>query len=250
MTIRAITFDLWDTVIIDESDEPKRAQQGLLPKPLQRRKLVHDFLNRHEPIAKESVDLAYNVTDAAFRHVWYSQNVTWEVPERMEVLLKGLKRELPQDELDELIRLHEDMELEVQPDIADGIADAIRALSEKYKLAVISDTIFSPGRALRKLLEINGILDCFSAFAFSDEVGCAKPAPKAFEAIAEQLGIGLDEIVHIGDRQRKDVDGAHNVGAKAIYTTVVKDRGSDKTTADAICTDYKDLVAIVDGLNN
>ena len=27
--IKAVTFDLWDTVIHDESDEPNRAAQGL-----------------------------------------------------------------------------------------------------------------------------------------------------------------------------------------------------------------------------
>lgn len=250
MAIRAITFDLWDTIIIDESDEPKRARKGLLSKPLERRKLVHEFLNRHAPISKEMVDLAYDTTDAAFRQVWYGQNVTWEVPERMAVLLKGLKRELPEDEMAELIRLHEEMELAVQPDIAEGIADAVRALSEKYKLAVISDTIFSPGTVLRKLLASNDLLQYFSAFAFSDEVGCSKPAPSAFQAISAELGIDLNEMVHVGDRERKDVDGAHNVGAKAIYTTVVNDRGSQHTKAEAVCRDYKDLVSIVDGLNN
>jgi HAD superfamily hydrolase (TIGR01549 family) len=249
MAIRAVTFDLWDTVIIDESDEPKRAEMGLLPKPEQRRQLVWDFLNRQAPISKETVNLAYDVTDAAFGHVWYGQNVTWEVPERLSVLLKGLKRELPDDDLAELVRLHEDMELEVQPDLAKGIVDAVRELSRTYKLAVISDTLFSPGRVLRRLLAGNNILDCFSSFAFSDEVGCSKPAPKAFHAVAEDLGIDLSEIVHIGDRERKDVDGAHHVGAKAIYTSVIKDRGSAETKAEALCTDYKDLVSIVNSLN-
>ena len=249
MPIRAVTFDLWDTVIIDESDEPKRAEMGLLPKPEQRRQLVWEFLNKQAPVSKEMVDLAYDVTDAAFGQVWYGQNVTWEVPERLSVLLKGLKRELPDSDLAELIRLHEDMELEVQPDLAEGIVDAVRELSKTYKLAVISDTLFSPGRVLRRLLADNNILDCFSSFAFSDEVGCAKPAPRAFHAVAKDLGIDLSEIVHIGDREQKDVDGAHNVGAKAIYTSVVKDRGSADTKAEALCTDYKNLVSIVDSLN-
>ncbi|GIT27925.1 MAG: hypothetical protein CM1200mP41_39690 [Gammaproteobacteria bacterium] len=30
--IKAVTFDLWDTVIHDDSDEPKRAAQGLRSK--------------------------------------------------------------------------------------------------------------------------------------------------------------------------------------------------------------------------
>ena len=248
-TISAVTFDLWDTIIVDDSDEAKRAEQGVLSKPRQRRQLVWEYLNRHEPVSKERVDLAFDTADAAFRQVWYGQNVTWTVSERLAVVLKGLKRELPQDDLAELVRLHEEMELEIQPDIAPGIADAIKELSQKYKLGVISDAIFSPGRALRKLLESKGLLPYFSAFVFSDEVVCSKPDPKAFQVAARELGVGLDQIVHIGDREKKDIDGAHGVGAKGIYTTVITDRGSARTKADAVCRDYKDLVSIVDRLN-
>ncbi|MHC4325867.1 MAG: hypothetical protein ACYSUX_16475, partial [Planctomycetota bacterium] len=93
--IRAITFDLWDTVFIDDSDEPKRAVQGLLPKPAERRRVVHQYLEGHEPVSKEQVVLAYDAVDAAFHHVWYSQNITWTVRERLSVLLKALKRDLP-----------------------------------------------------------------------------------------------------------------------------------------------------------
>ncbi len=248
--ILAVTFDLWDTVIIDDSDEQKRAEQGLLAKPLERRRLVLEYLNRHEPVTKEEVDLAYNTADAAFRQVWYSQNVTWTVAQRLAVIFKGLGRNLPQADMDELIRLHEDMELEVSPDLAPGIVDAIKTLSGKYRLAVISDAIFSPGRALRELLVKKGLSEYFDAFVFSDEVGCSKPDPRAYKAAAKALDIDMDCIVHIGDRERKDIDGAHNVGAKAIYTTVVTDRGSADTKAEAICNDYALLPGIVEKLND
>ncbi len=248
-TIKAVTFDLWDTIIIDDSDEPERNAQGLLSKPGERRRLVHEFLEKHEPVSKEMVDLAYDTADAAFRQVWYGQSVTWTVRERLAVILKGLKRELPEEELDELVLLHEDMELTVQPDLAIGIIDAIKELHGKYKLGVISDAIFSPGRALRRLLEINGILKYFDAFVFSDEVGCSKPDATAFKAAAKGLGVELNEMVHIGDREQKDIAGPHGVGAKAIYTTVITDRGSADTKAEAVCRDYKELVSIIDGLN-
>ena len=249
--IRAITFDLWDTVIIDDSDEPKRAAQALPPKPVMRRNLVHEFLRRHRPINRELIDIAYDVVDAAFRQVWYEQNVTWTVSERLSVLLGGLKRELPQEEFDELVRLHEDMELAVRPDPAPGIAEAVAALHKKnYRLGVISDAIFSPGRALRELLAGYGILKYFDAFVFSDEIGCAKPEPAVFHAAAKTLGVRTFEIVHIGDREPKDIAGPHAVGARAIFTSVVKDRGSENTQADALCRDYNDLLNIVERLNH
>jgi HAD superfamily hydrolase (TIGR01549 family) len=247
--IRAVTFDLWDTVFIDDSDEPKRKAQGLAPKPAERRNLVQQFLARHEPVSKELIDLAYDTTDAAFRQVWYGQNVTWTVRERLSVLLKGLNRNLPETEFDELIRLHEDMELTVRPDLAPNVAHALSSLQRKYKIGVISDAIFSPGRALRQLLAHYDILNYFSSFISSDEIGCAKPDPAVFEAAAKDLGVTPREIVHIGDRELKDIYGPHNVGARAVLCTVVKDRCSENTKADAICSSFSDLPLILEKLN-
>ncbi|MHC4565051.1 MAG: HAD family hydrolase, partial [Planctomycetota bacterium] len=173
--IRAITFDLWDTVLIDDSDEPKRKAQGLEPKPVERRNLVRRFLERHEPIRAEQINVAYDTVDAAFRQVWYGQNVTWTVRQRLGVLLKSLGRNLPEPEMAELVRLHEDMELTVRPDLAVGVAEVLQNLYGKYRLGVISDAIFSPGRTLRRLLAHYNLMKFFDAFVFSDEIGFAKP---------------------------------------------------------------------------
>lgn len=248
-SISAVTFDLWDTIIVDESDEPKRVAKGLLSKYLTRRELVWKFLEKHEPIARELVDVSYAAADAAFRKVWYGQSFTWSANERLEVVLQGLGRTLPAEEMAELVRLHEEMEFEIQPDLAPGIVEAIKELHGRYKLGVISDTIFSSGRVLRKLLQANNIEQYFDVFIFSDEIGCSKPDSRTFIAAAEGLGVDITKIVHVGDRDSKDIKGPQNLGAKGIYTTVVNDRGSSDTSADAICRDYADLVEIVDTLN-
>jgi len=247
--IRAVTFDLWDTVLIDDSDEPKRAAQGLESKPAERRNLVRKFLARHEPISAEQVDLAYNTVDAAFRQVWYGQNVTWTVRQRLTVLLDGIGRHLPQRQFDELVRLHEDMELAVRPDLAVGAAEVLQNLHGKYRLGVISDAIFSSGRALRQLLAHYDLLKFFDAFVFSDEIGCAKPDARVFEAAAADLGVEPGEVAHIGDRELKDIVGPHAIGARAVLCTVVKDRGSENTKTDAICHDFSNLPAILEKLD-
>jgi putative hydrolase of the HAD superfamily len=247
--VQAVTFDLWDTIIVDDSDEPKRTAKELLSKYLTRRELVWKCLEKHESINKEEVDASYAATDAAFHKVWYDHNVTWQVDERLEIVLKGVGRTLPQEEMAELVRLHEEMELEIQPDLAPGIVEAIKELHGKYKLGVISDTIFSSGIVLRKLLQANDIEKYFDVFIFSDEMGYSKPDSRAFTAAAEGLGVDIKNIAHVGDRDAKDIKGPQGLGAKGIYTTVVNDRGSSKTSADAICSDYANLVEVVDSLH-
>ncbi len=44
-TIKTITFDLWDTMIRDDSDEPKRATRGLRPKKAERRHMIWEVLD-------------------------------------------------------------------------------------------------------------------------------------------------------------------------------------------------------------
>ena len=49
-TIKAITFDLWDTLVVDDSDEAKRAERGLRSKFDERRHLLWEALNAEKPI--------------------------------------------------------------------------------------------------------------------------------------------------------------------------------------------------------
>lgn len=247
--IGAVTFDLWDCLFADDSDEPKRAAAGRPPKPVERRQLVHAYLCRHGDIDRAVVDLAYDVADAAYRKVWHDLHVTMSVSERLGVLLDGLKRSLPDNEFAELVRLHEDMELEFRPDPAPGALEALQALHGKYPLAIVSDTIFSPGKNLRMLLEGAGMLPCFEHFVFSDELGNSKPHPRVFQSVADAFGIEIEDIVHIGDRPHNDIGGPHAVGARGVLLTVVKDRPLDGHVPDAVCGNYSELASILEGID-
>ena len=247
--IKAITFDLWDTIISDESDEPKRVAQGLATKPKARRALMHAALERHGAIAYDTVACAYDVADAAFNKVWKGHSVTWTVAERLTVSLIGLGRELPEDEFAALVAETENMEGEIPPDAIPGISQALETLSARYKLCVVSDAVFSPGRVLRGMLAHYGLERYFSGFVFSDEIDCSKPDPRMFLSAAAQLGVELEAMVHIGDRDHNDVKGPQALGMKAVLFTGTRDNDKNNTSADAICTDHADLVGIIERLD-
>ena len=243
--IKAITFDLWDTIIHDDSDEPKRKAAGRPTKKEERRELVYHYLSRHEAVSREMVDRVYDTADAAFTKVWKEYNITWAVEERLGIVLKGLKRDLPAMEFAELVRLHEEMELEIRPDIIPGVKEALEQLHGKYKLGIISDAIFSPGRALRQILSDAGLLGLFEVFIFSDEMGRSKPDISIFNAAIESFGIKPAELVHIGDREHNDIEGPHQAGARAILCTAVIDRGSGMTKAEAQFDEFRALPDII-----
>ncbi len=246
--IRAVTFDLWDTIVHDDSDEPKRAAKGLRSKKAERRHLLWQALDAIEPIELERVALAYDVADAAFNKVWHDQHVTWTIQERLAVALKGLGRSLPPDIFDEVARRHEVMEIEIWPDAIEGVTEAVAELAKRYKLCIVSDAIVSPGHCLRRLLEIHGVKDHFSGFAFSDEVGHSKPHRAMFDSAAQQLGVSLSEMVHVGDRDHNDVKGPQSLGMKAVLFTATRENDKATTSADAICERHRDLPAMIDRL--
>ncbi|TFH38662.1 MAG: HAD family hydrolase [Chrysiogenales bacterium] len=247
--IRAITFDLWDTVIIDDSDEPKRAAAGRPPKREERRILAHQYISRHGSIDRKLVDLAWDTADTAFNKVWKELHITWTVQDRIGVALKGLGCTLPDIEFAELVRLHEEMELEIRPDMIPGVKEALEELHGNYRLGIISDAIFSPGRALRQMLSDAGMIRFFDAFIFSDELGRSKPDSSVFIAAAESLGVKPGEMAHIGDREQNDIDGPHRVGARSILCTAAVDRGDGSTAADGTFNDYRDLPDLIAKLN-
>jgi len=246
--IKAITFDLWDTLVHDDSDEPKRQARGLRSKRAERRHLLWSALSRVEPIDLETVSLAYDVADAGFNLVWREYSINWRLEQRLRVVLNGLDRTLPDSDFQELIESTGDMEVEIPPDAIDGAKFALETLAEHYQLAVVSDAIVTPGTGLRKLLEGHGLKRYFDGFAFSDEVGHSKPHRSMFDCAAKQLGVEVTEMAHIGDRDHNDVKGPHAIGAKAVLFTASRDVDRGITTADAICERHQDLPAIIERL--
>ena len=103
---------------------------------------------------------------------------------------------------------------------------------------------------MRELLRHYGLYRYFDCFVFSDELGCSKPDPRAFHAIAQHTACALEEIVHLGDREVKDIDGPHAVGARAILVPIAKDRGGPNSKADAVCRDFQELPAILQKLES
>lgn len=248
-TIKAITFDLWDTLVVDDSDEAKRAERSLRSKFDERRHLLWEALNAAEPIDLESVNLAYNVGDAAFNKTWKEHHITWPIAERLRVILKGLGRELPPDAFDAVVRAHEEMEVDIPPDAMPGAAPVLERLAKRYKLCIVSDAIVSPGTCLRRLLENHGLAKPFSGFAFSDEVGRSKPHRSMFDSAAGQLGVEIDEMLHVGDRDHNDVKGPQRLGMKAILFTASRDVDKANTTAEAVCESFDELEAAIERLD-
>jgi putative hydrolase of the HAD superfamily len=251
--IQALTFDFWDTIAADDSDESKRAQMGLLSKADERVVLFVDHIMRHyRHIEPDEAAYAYRQANARFRDEWHNHHQTPGVHRRLSYAYDCLGLTPPPGkyaaflrEVGELARAIETMEVRIAPDFAPNIQGVLAELAQRYTLGIISDTIHTTGRGVRQLLYQSGLLQYFRLFIFSDEVGESKPSPRIFRRASLELGLPAHMIAHVGDRESNDVAGPLAIGMRAILYTGLVDRGSESTRANAICRDLRKLPYIV-----
>mgnify|MGYP001603182498 CR=1 FL=1 len=242
--IRAMTFDLWDTIVIDDSDEEIRKKRGLLSKAMARLKLLSiEIRQHHKNISEEKIAQAFSAANEKFNHHWKNKHFTPTLSERLGYAYEelGIK---PTPGFDKIVHEIGFMEVDIMPLLAPGINDALKELSKTLKLAIISDAIHTPGTGLRQILKNYDLEHYFSVFIFSDEAGASKPDKKVFELAQKGLGVKYEEIAHIGDRESNDVTGPNNLSMKSILYTGVIDRGSKNSKASVICTNHNELAKL------
>lgn len=243
MPIQALTIDFWNTMVV--------ARTGGAARDTQRRTHLRRTLQALRPACtSDAIDAAYEEAIDRFQTTWTQDHRT-PATEQLVTLIWDALAVAPDDELHaETVALFENGLLHGPPDFAEGLADALAWAAGRYRLAIISDTMFSPGRVIRELLDARGVLDHFEAFVFSDETGFAKPDRRAFTQAAEALGVPSDALAHIGDLHRTDIAGARSAGARAIlFTGVRTDNATMDTTPDAMLPHWAalpDVLATLD----
>jgi putative hydrolase of the HAD superfamily len=213
--LRAVTFDLWQTLILDTPEGLRQARAN-------RVRGIHEVLSR-EGIVMElaAVDQAYDAVGAKLEEVWSDRR---DVGSRGQVRLLleclGLDGAVPaegglMEALDQAYCLPI---LSALPVPNAGALDVLRLLSSHgFALGLVCNTGRTPGKMLRLILERLGLARYLGALSFSDEVGLRKPHPEIFHRTLTALGVLPAEAAHVGDDPATDVAGARAVGMRAIH---------------------------------
>ena len=170
-----------------------------------------------------ALDRAYEESASYLGRLW-AKNRDVPVAEHVRAILGALDGKLaarlPDDVMTSLVDVYTRPLLMVPPSVDPGARGALERLrAEGVVLAVVSNTMRTPGSALRKLLDRHGLLACFAHVTFSDEVGIRKPDPEIFALTLRALGVEPAEAAHVGDDDVLDVLGARNAGLRSILVT-------------------------------
>ncbi len=127
-----------------------------------------------------------------------------------------------------------------------GIPELLTRLHDAgVRIGIICDVGLTPSTRLRALLEHYGLLDAFCGWSFSDEVGTYKPDAVIFRHALGYLGVDPGAMAHVGDLRRTDIAGAQAMGITAVRYTGVFDDLSDGPPGDHVVADHSELPQIL-----
>lgn len=214
MQIRAVIFDLFDTLVdLSLENVPRftlagRTMLGTQP-------ALHEVATRHGEIDLETFVGELRATDRELHQSY--QAVGRELPTRTRFGELTRRLGFGGDRLaDALLETHMSS-IRQHTRFLSHHREILSRLHSRHRIGVCSN--FSHTPTALEMLEKSELRPHVDAVAISEEVGIRKPRPEIFRAILERLGVNADEAVHVGDRLEADVRGATELGVKTAWIT-------------------------------
>ncbi|MEM4311654.1 MAG: HAD family hydrolase [Nitrososphaerales archaeon] len=240
--IKALTFDLWFTLIWDDSvlEEYYRASK----------------LN---VIYRSLKNFSINEIDSAMKRVKEERGeyiALSNLNEWVRLILLNLGYEADGNFVKELAMKISFAGFDRHPYLNSEAREVLGYFKEKgYKLGLISN-VNRYGLAYRKLLTELKLINYFDSLIFSSDVGSAKPDRLIFDYSLKELKVNDYEVIHIGDSYEHDILGALNSGIKAILYMGLWDKFEEARKVKRENSNYnlkaeslKECIKIVESFN-
>jgi HAD superfamily hydrolase (TIGR01549 family) len=213
MTIKAITFDFWNTLISYGSAQDRDDQIRL--RNVQMCETFRDF-----GYDFEVEELDRNLHQSNIESDERRFRGTREVTARWTIHLFLKKMNVKNSDIDlfkRLLAIYDDSLLEVGTIAIDGVPETLK---EIYDMGIPIGLICNTGHGfvMRRLLDRFDLTKYFEILIFSDELGWRKPNKRIFREALARLGFAKPEqAIHVGDRMEFDVTGAKTMGIHAVF---------------------------------
>jgi HAD superfamily hydrolase (TIGR01509 family) len=235
--IEAVTFDFWNTIA--------HGSQGTMNEA-RRRAVAAACEEGGAEVEAERLVASLEEVGRAHQESW-AEGTHFPPRQAAAMLVRALGLEGAAEELvaEAFLTAGRGAELKLAPNVAECLAELD---GRGVRLGIVCDAGFTGGELLREFLDGVGLLDRFSGWAFSDEVGHYKPSPQIFEAALGALGTAPAATVHVGDLRRTDVAGAAAVGMRTVRYRALQDDPDPGAEADFVLDDHRELPPLVERL--
>ncbi len=206
--IKALTFDLWNTLIADDHVDYSKRRIAIL---------LHVCEQQHCFRDVGAVRTAYQSAMRLWEECWRVKRKGISIHELISHIFAELNIHLKDAVRDDVAGRFAGVVLDDPPPTLDYAASVLEVLHTKYRIGLICDTGFTPGKVLTQVLKKHDILQYFSCLLFSDEVGATKPSALIFQKALDALSLKPQEVAHVGNLLETDVVGAKAIGMAAIW---------------------------------
>ena len=245
-TINAVTFDLWQTLILDNRELGQQRAQVRLDGA---RELLAEQGIHHDP---DHIREAYRACYRACRAV-RNDNVDVSFREQVEIFVNliedGLVGRLAEATVAEIERVYAESFFDYPPRFHEATQRTLESVREMgLRIGLISNTGMTPGYTFRQFLQQHGLADYFQTMTFSDEVLLAKPSDEIFLMTMGALESSPASTIHVGDHVSNDVVGANRVGMKSVWIRGFyepEDPDDPNSKADAEVDDLSGVAAAI-----
>jgi putative hydrolase of the HAD superfamily len=234
--IKAVTFDCWNTLIVDDTSRREAMQEYFF----------QIFEQSGVPIEQDRVNMFFEDELVLFENHMIAHRKSLNARDRTETILNLAGIELPEEKVLEIAGFCSRTALESPPPLIPDAPEILEKLSQDYRLGLICNTGWHSGMVVKEILSGYDLVQYFGHFSFSDEVGVAKPHKLIFQVTLEKLGCGPEEAVHIGDSEPADVQGADFACMHSILYTGANQRYADENTAEYVIDSYSQLPPILE----
>lgn len=216
MTVRAVSFDLFDTLVDLRWEELPSTEHAGRRLPASTR-AMHERLRRSADVSWEAFLEALVAGGRAFDESHYAQHREVPTQLRFADLLRRLRIEEPAL-ADELTALHMET-LRQGVEVLAHHREVLDGLRGGLRLGLCSN--FSHSETALAVLDQARLRDCLDpdAIVVSDAFGLRKPRAEIFAEVLKRLGTVADETLHVGDSLRADVGGAAAAGVRTVWIT-------------------------------
>lgn len=120
-----------------------------------------------------------------------------------------------------------------------GARETLEALRPTFRLGLLTN---GDSRVQRGKLERSGLAPFFDAVVVSGEEGIGKPEPAVFQRLLSRLGVSAAEAAMVGNSLRRDIAGANAAGlAAAVWLCIEGAEEFAQATPTHVITSLADL---------